>query len=116
MEHEAQFFRQLDQETLAESASAATTPAGSRVASPAGPAALPGPCTAPQPTQLDVAAVVTQHLGHTPCSEEIRRHYPHVQARPLGAAASCCMHARILRILCCLGHHPALPMCANQPL
>lgn len=76
LQQQAEFFKQLDEEPLLETTSRQTTPAASRAASPG------GPCTAPQP---DLAAVITQQLGawgqqHTPCSEEIQRHYPHVQA------------------------------------
>ena len=92
---QAAYFASLDQECLLETASAQTTPAASRAASP-GPAAaaagFAGPCTAPQ---ADLAAVITQQLAsqrqHTPCSEEIRRHFPHVEVgagcRWLAAAA-----------------------------
>ena len=78
LEQEASYFQELDQERLAETdeVSRQTTPAGSRAASP-------GPCTAPQPQVADLAAIITQqmqHQQHTPCSEEIARHYPRVQA------------------------------------
>ena len=78
LQQEASYFRELDQERLAETeeVSRQTTPAGSRAASP-------GPCTAPQQQAADLAAVITQQLQqqqHTPCSEEIARHYPRVQA------------------------------------
>ena len=78
LQQEASYFQELDQEQLAETeeVSRQTTPAGSRAASP-------GPCTAPQQRAADLAAIITQQMQqqqYTPCSEEIARHYPRVQA------------------------------------
>lgn len=93
LHHEASYYKQLDEESLLETASRQTTPAASRAASPIAASQQPwGPCTAPQPSAADLAAVITQQLAatqHTPCSEEIRRHWPHVQvgAQAGGAAA-----------------------------
>lgn len=86
LQQEASYFASLDSEQLLETTSRQTTPAASRAASPGGPAAASqqpwGPSTAPQHADADLAAVITQQLAatqHTPCSEEIRRHWPHVQ-------------------------------------
>ena len=105
LHHEASFFKQLDEESLLETASRQTTPAASRAASPGGPAAAAsqqpwGPCTAPQPSAADLAAAITQQLAatqHTPCSEEIRRHWPHVQVG--GAGRGGCTTACSLCVL-----------------
>ncbi|PRW58566.1 hypothetical protein C2E21_2749 [Chlorella sorokiniana] len=88
MQREASYFASLDSEQLLETTSRQTTPAASRADSPGGPAAplqpLWCPSTAPQHGDADLAAVITQQLAatqHTPCSEEIQRHWPHVQER-----------------------------------
>jgi hypothetical protein len=82
LEKEARYWQELDAEALLETEemSRQTTPGASRAASP-------GPATAPQPTQADLAAAISQQLGQgTPCSEEIMRHYPRVQASSSGGA------------------------------
>ncbi len=95
LQQEASYFATLDSEQLLETTSWQTTPAASRAASPGGPAAASqpawGPSTAPQAAEADLAAVITQQLAatqHTPCSEEIRRHWPHVQV-----GVNACSHA-----------------------
>ncbi len=83
---QACFWRDVDGEQLLETESRQTTPGASRAASP-GPDL---PCTAPQGAGADLAAFISQQLGEgSPLlrSEEIRRHYPRVQAR--GAFAMC---------------------------
>lgn len=77
---QASFWRDVDGEQLLETESRQTTPGASRAASPG-----PGlPCTAPQGAGADLAAFISQQLGEgSPLlgSDEIRRHYPRVQAR-----------------------------------
>lgn len=73
---ERDYFMELESEQLVETEdmSRQTTPGASRAPSP-------GPATALQPAAADLAAAITQHLGQgTPCSEEIVKHYPRVQA------------------------------------
>jgi hypothetical protein len=76
---EASYWRELDQEALQETEemSRQTTPGASRAASPG----HGGPCTAPQASAADLAAVISQQLTQgTPGTEEILRHWPRVQA------------------------------------
>lgn len=77
---EASYWRELDQEALQETEemSRQTTPGASRAASPG----HGGPCTAPQASAADLAAVISQQLTQgTPGTEEILRHWPRVQER-----------------------------------